>query len=333
MASSSQLNQWIFEHAKRLDLQVDRLEWVRDWCPGLTDFFVTIRVDGKIYEGRGTADSEDLAFAKAGGEALERVAAASVNAASTNGFAAHPNAKNGAALARAELIERDAYFCHWLTKTPFLSLEPNQYGTFTIGNSSVLNIISRLKSMGIDLRHAQMMTIDGSLAVVCIARGTKAARSFGIVQGFGGATKLEDAISKATLECLRTVVAWDRGTYMGGGPLSRKSFAEIISPGPLEHERFGLGIDTAGILDSYLLSADVASASALTDFPIKCEEIPLPNAIKSAPVAVMRATSPYLQNAVFGHLKPANINFQRLDEFCKRTIGVNDICFDTHCFG
>ncbi len=333
MATTPSLTSWLLANAECLDLRVSQLDWVSEWLPGHVDFAVQMTMDGQLFEGRGTAESEDLAFAKAGGEALERIAAASVNAPSTSGFALHPDVTLASVLAKAELIERDAYFCHWLTRTPFLGIDPEAVGSVTIGQITVSAIVARLSRLGIDLSYARLITADGTAAIICVARGIRALRRpFGVVQGFGCDATLQAAIGKATVECLRTVVAWIHGTYQGGGSLTRNSFAAIRQPGPLEHERLGLSVESASLLDAYLAPSGTSEPRPY-EVALACEQVPLPASIADAPVVVMRAISAHLQPAIFGHHNSTDINFARLSQFVGRVIAPSDVRLYPHAFG
>ena len=332
MALSAPISSWLLANAERLDLRATQLSWVDDWVPDIFDFAVEITVDGVVYEGRGTADSEDLAFAKAGAEALERAVVATTNAKSSNGFAVHPDIKQASRLATQELLERDAYFCHWLTKMPFIALSDSSWGKLQIGRSSIASIAARLQGMGIELTHALMKTVGGSLAVVCVTRGARSQRPFGVIHGLG-LGQLDEALCKAILECLRTTVAWGSGNYRGGGPLDRAVFARMPAPGPLEHERLGVAVESGLKMGAYL-ALSAGGDTAPGDAPaVQCTQVKLPEEIADAPVVAVRAVSTHLQDAVFGHAKEADINFQRLSKFAGRTMTLGDVCLAPHFFG
>ena len=332
MALSSPLSTWLLVNADRLDLRATQLSWVEDWVPGVFDFVVEITVGGTLYEGRGTAESEGLAFAKGGAEALERAVVATTDAKSSNGFAVHTDLGQACRLATQELLERDAYFCHWLARTPFIALPDSSWGMLQIGRSSITGIAAHLQAMGIDLAHALMRTADGSPAVVCVARGARSARPFGVIQGLG-IGQIEEALCKATLECLRTTVAWSSGNYKGGAPLGWHAFALVPSPGPLEHERLGLALESMFTMGRYLALSTGGNTTPGAAPAVQCTQVKLPAEIADAPVVAVRAVSTHLQDAVFGHAIEIDINLQRLSQFAGRTITPADLCLDPHFFG
>src|SRR5579863_6964807 len=89
MADSKGLTSWLLDNAGPLDLRATELTWMRAW--GLNDYHdlqVSIAIAGQSFTGRGTAASEELAFLKAGAEAIERAYCAAHGIYSV-GVAAH----------------------------------------------------------------------------------------------------------------------------------------------------------------------------------------------------------------------------------------------------
>ena len=81
--------------------------------------------------GFGEGENELLTFQKSIAEAVERVIYKSIKPFyglnSSNGWAAHLSEKKAKQSALNELLERDAILAHWLTKTPFLEIDPVTY--------------------------------------------------------------------------------------------------------------------------------------------------------------------------------------------------------------
>lgn len=63
---------WLLREEKNLNLRIVKYRWIEDWFPKQCDYGVSISVGGKRYDGRGTADCEVRAIAKACSEAVER---------------------------------------------------------------------------------------------------------------------------------------------------------------------------------------------------------------------------------------------------------------------
>ena len=73
MAHTEKLGRWLIDNSDAINLQVQRSSWVRDWMPRFFDVGVQIEVANKVFEGRGFAENEDLAFLKAGAEAINEI--------------------------------------------------------------------------------------------------------------------------------------------------------------------------------------------------------------------------------------------------------------------
>lgn len=330
MAPAPSIADWAIENADRLDLKVDRLTWADAWIPGLWDFFVEIKVGGQTFNGRGSALTDDEAFTKAVAEAMERTAIPASTLSS--GFAAHVDVESAKSSALKELVERDAFFCHWLTKTPFLQKLDEKSCGLSLGDRAIAHIVEQAETKGVQLQIAKMKSFNRLSAYLCVASGTGAVPPFGTVIGLGCEADPDQAIRHAVVECLRTSVAWISGNYSGGEALSRAAFERIAAKGALEHERFGLSLDAVDLLAPNLDSLQdqiYIEPDMVADFTI----IELPEPVADAPLIIARATSPRVQNAFFGPVAPAHVNLIRLAEFCGRPVCLNDLRLDPHPFG
>lgn len=118
MAIHSQLTRWIADNASDLDLHVDLLHWPSEWMPGFAAIAASIRVQSSVYDGCAVDRSEDAALIKAVVESIERYVKHTHNLPNTSGLAGHITSEQAQENGLCELIERDAFFCHYISGTP-----------------------------------------------------------------------------------------------------------------------------------------------------------------------------------------------------------------------
>lgn len=237
MADSSKLATWLVDNAEALNLQVKRLHWVRDWkLSQWSDVQVSIDIEGRTFIGRGTARGEELAFVKAGAEAIER-AYCSGHQIHTMGVAAHTSIASAQENVLNELNERDAFFCHFYTKTPFLPL-PESY--LSDQTRSFMGAFDEIRSLGIGLRLFRALSY-GNPVFVCIAEGQRASPAWGGIIGLGSNAHEPRAIESAFFECLRNVAA----VAVNGPPetLTKEDFAQIQSPTSQDRQCLAMNVD------------------------------------------------------------------------------------------
>ena len=200
MADSKRLADWLLKNADVLDLRVTNFEWPSEWkMHGLFDIQVSIKLSDQNFVGRGTAKSEDLAFIKAGAEAIERAYCSYFNLHST-GVAAHVDESLAAVNAVGELFEREAFYCHFYTKTPFLPLSGQDI------ESEHQEVFKKIKNHNISLRFFRALTLD-RLVILAIASGVGAAPAWGGIVGLASGENERDSKERALLECLRNITA------------------------------------------------------------------------------------------------------------------------------
>lgn len=320
MAIQTQITDWIAASANNLDLRIIELGWPDTWAPGFTAVAATIQVGDSKFSGQGTDLEPDLAVVKAVVEAIERALKDHAALPNTSGLAGHVDADQAARNALCELIERDAFFCHYLTGTPFCSL-----GDIQQLSAAALNwrhLLSVAKPMGVELNFASMTVPTGFHGIVCMAFGAGATRPFGVILGLGCSESIEVAAQKAALECIGNVAAQLDGKL--GSPLSAQDFAGLPKPWVFEHLHLGLADSSASVIRRLLGSASFLG-TPLPLGELSITAMPLPSVLQTAPLHFVQAMSPQAQNAFFGHLSPEALNIRRLEAFANRALGLSDI--------
>lgn len=320
MADSNELNSWLLSHANKINLQATEMTWVRDWnLNGLSDIEVKIDVAGKTFTGRGTAFGEDLAFLKAGAEAIERTYCAGHYIHST-GVAAHTNDKDAKTNVQNELNERDAFFCHFYTKTPFIPIpDVTLFELMRAYKGAFDEILPR----GIKIRLFRAHAV-GWPVFLCVASGLSASPEWGGVIGLGSQSNDWRAIQIAFFECLRNV---SNIVTHGVPPAIKKSeFDLILRPTSEDRQRLALNIDywkeISQLFPEKVTSPVQFNPQKINDWPWIIEKLDCPfDELKTAPIVVYRARlNEAGGNVLFRGKDRSPTTLRRLTEFLQQPI-------------
>jgi hypothetical protein len=264
----------------------------------------------KTIEGFGVDIVKNLASTKAIAEWVERCTASSLGTSSC-GFAAHSVAKNAILGASKELIERDAFFCHWLTYTPGNNIETSQTKRWA----------AFFKNLNFGLKYSQLQSSDSSLAIVlCLVQFSENSASFGL----GCESTLEEAIEKSTLEVLPTAIQQSKNIQ------PQESF---LSEGENLNSAFhhNLALNNFSLEQTAFLFGQQKIENTDNIYSIETSLIELPPELKECPLVVAQAKCGQLQKHFFGPTVEENLNKQRLVDFVgNQNFQLN---FKTHYLG
>lgn len=325
---------WINEFSQKLGLEYSTFEWTRELDDELYDVQCRFGGTEKTLAGRGTDHNKTSAIVKATAECLERYFLDQLTEAdSSNGVAIHTERQAAELNALCELLERDSFFCHFLTKSPFDSVGESKVRESALC-SSILNLLS---SKGAEIRFGQMRTDSRFSGVVCAIFGTHSANGFGMTLGTSVKRTLEESIESALLESARSAVGY---LSMESNELSalRKS-AGWVCVTPEHHLLVGLDpsyaekfkreffVNTAVYFEKSEL--DLGSVSISSFMPILNDD----SAAMNPPLYLSRASSNDLLNLYFGEFVANEKNLVRLRKFLGRDVSPDDINKDVHPFG
>lgn len=159
MANETIAIAWLLSHSQEYQLKIETMPWIDKAFPGWTDVHCTLTIKGNELTSWGASDSPDRALLKAFAEATEREVLKQVGSPTSNGFAAHLLPSKARQNAMYELIERDLFFCHFLSKTPF-TLFPEKQKKNWKWLSQIKNLV---KDLDLRLRYYML----GNSGVVC----------------------------------------------------------------------------------------------------------------------------------------------------------------------
>lgn len=186
---------WILKNEARLNLRVTRLLWVNNWPLSLNDFEVSMVLENETYIGRGTDKNENVAFLKACVEAIEQFICKK-NKISTNGVALHLDLNTAKIVAANELLERDAFFCYYLTQTKFKEHKSEVF----------LEIQSMLLKNCIELKFYSLPTFKNESTILATAKGLNNS-NLGVLIGLGHNQNQRTAERSSFMEAMRKIAA------------------------------------------------------------------------------------------------------------------------------
>ncbi len=320
MEDKKELAHWLLQNKAELELRVERLHWINEWLPGMHDIRVIIYRGGQSFVGRGIADNPDLALTKAGAEAIER-AYCLLNGISSCGVAVHTDESLAQLNAKLELIERDLFFCHYLTRTPFYEASDE---------TGYLNRLhEQFRSIEVSFNLMKMRRCDDVFSFIALASGEKS----GLVVGLGCSLDKKIAQLKAICECVMNSVAAIEGNV---APMSLNEFS-AGEGSPEVHRRLYLGEQGLRVENSWMLEASLGQDKEIQPLQreFQYENLTIADDIlSSSPLTAKRCLSENLQKTFFGSTVAERLNLRRLAEFMgTESIDEEDLNFLPHPLG
>jgi hypothetical protein len=337
MADSKKLADWLLENTERLDLRAKHFQWVEGWrLVGYCDLEVSIVVNGRAFIGRGTALGEDLAFVKAGAEAIERAYCAGHNIPSV-GVAVHENELLARENARSELIERDGFFCHFYTKIPFFN--SSLHSAELKKNYGFKYALAKLEDQGVELCVHQART-SGQPVFICTASGKLSKPAFGGIIGLGSNESNWEAIRSALLECMRNVAAVVSSERAES--CTESEFQTIRAPNAADRQRLARNVEYWSAFD-FLFPRGVEAAESTTNLLRQAHQ-PAPKMVltklkcpfaelNGAPIFVYRASLDESYGSLISERDKSPTTMARLSEFRGRSISREELENRPHFLG
>lgn len=315
MANAVELSAWILRNANKLNLQVERITWIADLFPELTDITTHIKVEGRHYTGWAHGLTEDIAIAKSMAENLERVVMYEQNFATSNGLAAHLEKNLAIRGATYELLERDLFLSHFYARVPFFPSTADQ------------TTLARMKSW-FSARGVLVSLYDlGLKGQVCLVDGRNSNRPFGFVVGAAMKDNVQDSLISASIEAARRAHhSMSIRSHEVIRTLALEEFQSIQAPKFHDHGGLALDVNYANQI-AYLFESDSSRMDSRQDnFNVISHLFKPSNVLlENCPLVVARATSIDAQDIFLGSVTPEKLNFQRLSQFIGRPLRWEEI--------
>ncbi len=306
---------WLYRRRRALGAVFREVESFGRWLPGVRSFVVKLRRGRTTFLGTGRSRDPLVALEKACAEAVEHAVVQHAGSGwpSSSGVAVHYEVKRARDNAAHELIERDAFMCHFLGRLPVEPWEgvERQLGA---GGASFRTLRERLRAEGVSVRLGRLSAPARAPVFVCVAFGTKHRRAFGVSVGMGCKSTVSKAVEHAIGECLSVMLPALVGRQVR--PLTVAQFARLKDPSIEAHERLAL----------HPASAAKTSRRLFSDPTWRCRRLPvpgrfaftrlaLPDAMKGCPLVAVRCTNDALQQLFFGHPGKDLVNVERVQAF------------------
>lgn len=319
------IQDWILKHHRELKLEIEVFQWPKELGLSIFDIEVHIEYDGIMATGRSVDGSEDSANLKALAESIERWALHKYKQYSSNGLATHTDLKQAQLNARNELLERDSFLCHYLTKTAWHSADQK------ILENNQIYLLSQANDFQIQIGWKK--TFLNQIVAIALAKNITQKESpltKGFCLGLACHLDLDFAINKAFNEL--TMALGHALTHGKSNPMNLDQFNSLKDWGPDDHGKLALHRDNQ---NQYMLmfeftgaknttSHNLTNSEDYTGFEFKTFELPT----IFEPFKVVQAINPKLQNLYFGPTLMSNLNISRLRNF--KDISISELNFFPH---
>lgn len=328
MDDSQRVIDWVIKNSEILKLSVKAYDWseiTQTKCQ-MKDCQSTITFKNKEYIGRGTGNTEEVAFIKSIGEAFDRLLFYQSDELTTNGFAIHQTQELARFSAICELIERDRFFCHFLTGTSFYKTN------ITLSELPIdQRIFQFLNSQSIHLELLEMRKTNQYRSFVCFAHGINYKSPFGLCFGLGCNVNPHSAALSAISECLRHLLYRISNNDFDG--VSVKEFEELMNNKEngisvnidllQAHEKLSINIDYFNQIKSVFFETqevieNIPEQLAMEE--IEVSNLKWPTELSDIPLNGALAKSNQLQALFFGNTSKEKINLTRLSQFIGKEI-------------
>lgn len=297
---------------KRLDVRVCQFKWPRFESFGLYHF----TAESDIGKGTGLHKNGSVALSKALGELLERECIHQFPSAdSSNGVAGYFSEKGGKQNAFFELIERDQFLVHFLTRTPFKDVSKE-----LLKSRFGREMIKAFDVVGYQLKLGLLYDQE---CLVTIAVAFNSDRSRGVFLDTAADNTFEISLQRSVSSVALAINADSR--WSKKRPDDQTS---TYTGKPFDHRQIGFSRDYADKFDRLF---DENSSSHLR--PCDLSDIVYETIEFDAyRFFVSRASSAHLMDMKMTLENSEIIRIARVSEFCGRTLGVDEFEKDPHPF-
>lgn len=318
--NSKKIIEWSLKYSEELSLQVEYYTGLKNYFPSLFDIGIFIKINGNTYYGRGSDDVEENAYCKALSEAIERSLLAIYNLESSNGLALHPNLNIAIRNAQDEIIERDAFFCHYLLNKGFFELK-------------ILDerIKSAICSTPFKVRFYELCKDKNSIGVLCSLNGKNFTKPFGNIMGTAYGRELNSVAEKALIEALRMFTFFNKNSE--SLPITEQDFLNLKDIQFSHHGKLALDLNYSEKIERFFSSNKMSINSSYSEDIFKNTILnPLLFPIPDVPLFFVKSSSDFLQDIFTGITNEKSINWNRLNQLTQMGIDMSNINLTPHPF-
>lgn len=301
---------WLIDQSSSIGLRFFQREW-RQRPPGYPTHVVgaEIKFQDHLFYGLGHAQNPIQAYIIAGAEALERVGMQHLRLQNSNGCAVHLDVETARQKARYELVERDAFLCHFHTMQPLLPY-PRQL------DGRIQEMSEFIGKWGWELRVGALHNVENRPALAVAIRGRQAQPEQGLLLGLGLHDNWEGALESGLVECLRY---WDAHLVDPSlhPPLPLAEFEVRTKKSVKEHACLGLDPLYAQGVWERLFNGSPGELTLPPSINFSYQEFSLSEIWPECPLWFSQASSPELAQIHFGDNWEKTWNEARWQSFTK----------------
>jgi len=320
------LYEWLIQNKMKMDIKLQKILLPRELKGEVHFYKASIKSNKEPEFGWGYSSDKKTALIKACAESVERCIFDhyQYDLLTTNGLAVHSTFNDAKHNSINELIERDSFLSHYLTKTPFISFD----------NHAVKNNIYKpLKNFalkyGIELHLRKMSAPSGMHAFVCATYGKNCIlKKYGLLLGLGCDRDENTAIERALLECAVQVFFY-LSTSIDDESITLDHFIRKGDQVSLsDHRSLHLNVNymnhTKKLFSSEAQEKSV-SYENINISGIEVNQLPIPENMNGVPVVATHAFFHGSQNLFFQATTPEKINLVRLSNFVGKALSFENI--------
>lgn len=305
MADATRAIGWILSQ-NSFNVKIESAEWIGEILPGWTDICCTVNFGDREVVAWGASDSTDVALLKAFAEAAERGVFLKGSAGTSNGFAAHLNREDARKNALNELLERDLFLCHFLTNTPFKSLDVS----LLKDSSQIARINAFSTRLGLRTRYFHL----GRSGVLCVCDGLFNQPKVGFVVGASYKEDINLSFLGATVETLRQAhfnekLRVNRQLKV----LTLSQFSELAQPRFEDHGALALDVEYAESISNLFENVATVNINQVDSNCISIIDLPWIDE-GYCPFFFAQASASRAQQMFVGLPKKSKLNLDRLME-------------------
>ncbi len=329
MDDAKKLIHWALNLTSEYETEISNFDWPQRFSLDKLDYHFKFKYNEKSYDGRGLADSSEIALVKAIVEAVERTALDKHNLKNSNGLAAHFDLTQASENALCELVERDVFLCNYLwVEAGVQEIDKNLF------SDTFLETLKKFENENVHIRFYELGTLLNRTVILAITNGFNRINPFGCVIGLGCSLIKEKAIAAAFSEAARNTVTYIDSNNCIEWHKSEIDFFndEIQNFSILEHGKLALSETYGRWLWNYFLEKKKYKIidHDIQENEIEIQELELDYAFADLGVKVVQARSKTMQNLFFHKTVPENINLGRLERFTKSSLLFEDLNLRTH---
>jgi hypothetical protein len=310
---------WLRDNSTKIGSVIELDEWFSESLPGF--YRARMRFQWKEFslDAQGIGTSEQEAIVKCLAEYFERIVVRETKASSSNGFAAHINSEEARRRSLDELLERDAFFSHYLTRTPFEAVDYSAiHGDL---HPSILQLFKRVQAKGFDLRFGMMTCLSGRIGIIAAASNIRSEPKFGVVFSTACGDSRTVVLNKVGIE-LAGNLAWLLGLESIEA-MSNTDFVKLTKFRAIDHRRLGFHLDQRQWFETMFLPKDVETQPALSqELNVEFVHHKIPENFDSPPFFIVQAKCPSVQRHFFGLTTEDKVNIPRLSMWKRRKFSV-----------